>query len=282
MATLLRNLYICLALCGVTWFSPAAAETLSARWVKTEAIIGQPSALQSILAAQNAVVLPHRTPQPMSFARPAPTAQYHIEDRADEGATSGRPDVFGSVALSVSRTPLDARWRRAGASGIGGAAATFASGLTGKDRIAQLEAVNRYVNDRVSFLDDQVQFGRADVWSSASETLRRRKGDCEDYAIAKMKMLKHAGFTDRDLYVVIVRDLVRRNDHAVLVARADGRMYVLDNGTDKLLDSASVADYRPLMTFASRGAWTHGYRRQPVAVQMAQNNVVAGMPTLGN
>ena len=46
------------------------------------------------------------------------------------------------------------------------------------------------------------------------------------------------GFADRDLYLVIVRDLVRRADHAVLVARAEGRMFVLDNGTDNLLDSA--------------------------------------------
>lgn len=284
MANRLRNLSLSAALgiAAMAVASPAAADPLSARWTKSEALIGQPSALQAILAAQSGQALPNRTPQPMSFSRPASTAQYRIERRSDEGATSGRPDVFGSVALLVSRTPLDARWRRAGTPAIAGAAAAYASGLAGKDQVARLEAVNRYVNDRVRFIDDQVQFGRADVWVSAAETLRRGKGDCEDYAIAKMQMLRRAGFSERDLYVVIVRDLVRRADHAVLVARAEGRMFVLDNGTDKLLDTAAVSDYRPIMTFASKGSWTHGYRREAAAVQMAENKAVAIAPALGN
>ena len=284
MANRLRNLSLSLALgiAAAGFASPASAESVSARWSKSEALIGQPSALQAILASQGGQALPNRTPQPMSLSRPAITAQYLIERRADEGATSGRPDVFGSVALSVSKTPLDDDWRRAGTSGIAGAAALFAGSLAETDEVARLEAVNRYVNDRVRFVDDQVQFGRADVWMSASETLRRGKGDCEDYAIAKMQMLRRAGFADRDLYVVIVRDLVRRADHAVLVARANGRMYVLDNGTDKLLDTASVSDYRPIMTFASKGSWTHGYRREAAPVQMAENNAAAVAPALGN
>jgi hypothetical protein len=37
-------------------------------------------------------------------------------------------------------------------------------------------------------------------------------------------------------------------------------MYVLDNGTDELLDSDQVSDYRPILTFSAYGTWTHGYR----------------------
>ena len=284
MANRLRNLSfsVALAACSAAFAAPANADTLSARWAKSEALIGQPSALQAILAAQNGQAIPARAPQPNSYSRPALTARYLVEQRADEGATTGRPDVFGSVALSVSRTPLDANWRRAGTSGIAGAAAFYATGLSGEDHLTRLEAVNRYVNDRVRFVDDQVQYGRADVWTSASETLRRGKGDCEDYAIAKMQMLRRAGFSERDLYLVVVRDLARRADHAVLVARAGGRMYVLDNGTDKLLDTAAVSDYRPIMTFASKGSWTHGYRRNTDTVQMADNQASAPAPALGN
>ena len=40
---------------------------------------------------------------------------------------------------------------------------------------------------------------------------------------------------------MIVKDLVRRADHAVLVVRAGGHMYVLDNGTDRLLDATTSA-----------------------------------------
>jgi hypothetical protein len=53
---------------------------------------------------------------------------------------------------------------------------------------------------------------------------------------------------------------VRRADHAVLVARRDGQLYVLDNGTDEVLRSEEISDYRPVLTFASYGEWTHGYR----------------------
>ena len=82
-------------------------------------------------------------------------------------------------------------------------------------------------------------------------------------------MLRAAGVADRDLYLVIARDLVRRADHALLVVRADGRMVVLDNGSDLIVDAAEASDYRPIMTFSTRGAWTHGYRIAPPVMMAA-------------
>ena len=160
------------------------------------------------------------------------------------------PDVFNSVAMPVG-PPLDARWSRVGSASVGGAAAAFASDLRTSDKRARIEAVNAYVNARVAFVDDIREFGEADRWSAASETLGRGRGDCEDYALAKMAMLRRAGFADRDLYFVVLKDLVRRADHAVLVVRSEGRFLVLDNGTDRLMDSAEVRDYRPVMTFSA-------------------------------
>lgn len=236
---------------------------------KSEAILGAPSALEAILAQQHAAPRLRAVLQPASYSIPRPiNAVLRTGNAIDEGVRSGRPDVFGSVALSVGHTPLDARWRAVEHGRVTGSAARFAETFRNAAPLKQLEAVNWYVNRRVRFEDDQARFGRADVWSSANDTLRSGRGDCEDYAIAKMQMLRNAGFSDRDLYLVIVRDLVRRADHAVLVARAAGRMVVLDNGTDELLDSASVSDYRPVLTFAAYGEWTHGYRlvRAPVTV----------------
>ena len=173
----------------------------------------------------------------------------------------------------MARTPLDSKWRAVENSAVGASAARFAGALRDKDPFKRLEAVNWYINRRIHFVADSRQFGRADVWSAAADTLRRGSGDCEDYAIAKLQMLRRAGFAERDLYLVIVKDLVRRSDHAVLVARADGRMYVLDNGTDEVLDSESVSDYRPVLSFSAAGEWTHGYRVQPpVQVAVADSN----------
>jgi predicted transglutaminase-like cysteine proteinase len=185
------------------------------------------------------------------------------------GVANGRPDVFGTVALRVGRTPLDARWHKVEYSPVRGTAARFAETLRGKDKVERLEAVNWYVNKRVRFVDDSVQYGRADVWAAASDTLARGRGDCEDFAIAKLQMLRRAGISDRDLYLVIVKDLVRRADHAILVVRAAGHMYVLDNGSDRLLDSESISDYRPVLTFAATGSWTHGYRVKSAPMNIA-------------
>jgi len=234
-------------------------------WSKSDAILGARSALQAILSKQQA---PGRAAMaPASYAVPKMTsASLH----SDEGGLSGRPDVFGTVALKIGHTPLDARWRAAERRKLTGAPARFASTLRSVQASDQLERVNRFVNHRVHYVDDQRRFGRADVWSAADDTLRTGRGDCEDYAIAKLQLLRAAGFAQHDLYLVIVRDLVRRADHAVLVARAAGHMYVLDNGTDEVLESARVTDYRPVLTFASYGEWTHGYRVEvPTSVALA-------------
>ena len=94
---------------------------------------------------------------------------------------------------------------------------------------------------------------------AANETLARGRGDCEDYALAKLAMLRRAGFADRDLYLVLVKDLVRRTDHAVLVVRSEGQYLVLDNDTDLVLDSVAVRDYRPILSFAAEQRFAHGY-----------------------
>jgi predicted transglutaminase-like cysteine proteinase len=245
----------------------------SLTWSKSEAILGQSSALEAILAQQGAgSARTARAAQPSAYSVPLTYAVARKAFSRDDAST-GRPDVFGSVALHVDRTPLDSRWRRVQASGVAGTTARYAESLRDRDTIDRLEAVNRYVNQRVRFTDDRVQFGRADIWSTAKETLRRGRGDCEDYAIAKMQMLRRAGVSSRDLYLVILRDLARRADHAVLVARAGGHMYLLDNGTDKIIETSEVSDYRPMLTFASYGEWTHGYR-----MTSASSTVMASAP----
>jgi predicted transglutaminase-like cysteine proteinase len=253
--------------------SPASAQSRpapSVGWSKSEAILGAPSALQAVLAQQNASAPAARPLRPAEFSVPrAVPAILPTGSGFDDGMLSGRPDVFGSVALRVAHTPLDSRWQSVERAAVSGSAERYARSIKSLSPLERLEAVNRYVNRRVHYVEDVRQFGRADVWTSANSTLRHGQGDCEDYAIAKLQMLRRAGISDRDLYLVIVRDLVRRADHAVLVARADGRMLVLDDGTDEILDTARVSDYRPVLTFASYGEWTHGYRVHSTSVEVA-------------
>ncbi|HET9397384.1 MAG TPA: transglutaminase-like cysteine peptidase, partial [Sphingomicrobium sp.] len=241
---------------------------------KTDAILGgSPSALAAITSSQGG------RPLYRSYVTPAaPSANFHpaVANYSRQPVSTDRPDVFNSVALSIGRSPLDARWNQVSGAGVGGNAGAVAASLRGQDILAKLEAVNGYVNARVRFVDDRVQFGVADRWMAPTETLSRGRGDCEDFALAKRAMLRAAGVPDKDLYLVVLKDLSRRADHAVLVVRAAGRFLVLDNGTDRIVDSADVADYKPMLTFAANGrSYTHGYRRDLPPVTYAANRVTA-------
>ena len=121
-----------------------------------------------------------------------------------------------------------------------------------------------------------IEKAASDVFEVPSDTLTRGRGDCEDFALAKRAMLRAAGVPDKDLYLVVLKDLSRRADHAVLVVRAAGRFLVLDNGTHRIVDSADVADYKPMLTFAAAGrSYTHGYRRDVPPISYAANRVAA-------
>jgi predicted transglutaminase-like cysteine proteinase len=265
--------------------APGQAQSFAAGLTKSDAIIGAPSQLAAMMAAQSsgASVMPA-----MAYRAPiaAPTPTLFNAPLASLSASPTRPDIFNSVAVAIARTPLDARWDRVGMARVRGAAATFADGLKGSDERRRLEAVNAYVNARVAFTSDSRQFGVADRWSNANDTLARGRGDCEDYALAKRAMLRRAGFADQDLYFVVLKDVLRREDHAVLVVRSGGRFLVLDNGTNRLTDSAEMRDYRPVMTFTAGQRFTHGYRRSatfPVVLASyqlpARRPLVGGMPS---
>src|SRR5229473_2876769 len=73
------------------------------------------------------------------------------------------------------------------------------------------------------------QWGVADHWSPPFETLQTHRGDCEDYAIVKYVALLQAGLSHDDVKIVILRNLLPKEDHAVVAARVDGQWLILDN-----------------------------------------------------
>ncbi|WP_265571631.1 transglutaminase-like cysteine peptidase [Sphingomicrobium nitratireducens] len=250
---------------------------------KTQAILGGGSALAALLQQQGVKVtdasgaLPRPAASP-TFGTKAPTSRYFQPAPASRAAHPGRPDVFGSVAIEVERTPFDARWRSVAHSPVSGRAAQYARTMRNVSDAEAIDRINRYVNARVTFVEDRDQYRTADRWAAASQTLARGRGDCEDYAIAKMQMLRSAGFASKDLYLVVLKDLVRRQDHAVLVVRAGGKFWVLDNGTDRVMDAADVQDYRPILTYSAGRSWTHGYQRYDDAVPPL--TLASAMPAL--
>jgi predicted transglutaminase-like cysteine proteinase len=118
---------------------------------------------------------------------------------------------------------------------------------------SQVEAVNRAVNQAIRYVSDYEQHGVADLWSSPLETLASGAGDCEDYAIAKFAMLQAAGIPEKDLKLLLVRDLAVRQDHAVLTVRIDGRWLVLDNRRMALIETGDLPEFMPLFAINHDG-----------------------------
>jgi predicted transglutaminase-like cysteine proteinase len=177
---------------------------------------------------------------------------------------ASRPGEFlASARLPLGRTSFDAQWNKVSRSAL--PARAVASIGAGKPGMAMLSAVNAWANARIRYREDRDLYGRADYWATASATLRRGAGDCEDIAVFKMQALAALGVPRADMYLTIARDLVRNADHAVLVVKADGRHWLLDNTTDTPLDASTSHDYRPIMSFSTSGKWLHGYARDEAA-----------------
>jgi predicted transglutaminase-like cysteine proteinase len=175
-----------------------------------------------------------------------------------------------TVAFAVSRTPLYDRWKTVASAPVPDRpeVAELLHQLRGQSRAKQLDTVNRWMNARLQFASDWEVYGEADHWAPLSESLPRGRGDCEDYAIGKMQLLRAAGVPAKDMYLLIARDLVRRADHALLIVRTDNQFVVLDSSNDLLLTDQEVSDYQPVMSFSGDQSWLHGMQKAPLAPTM--------------
>jgi predicted transglutaminase-like cysteine proteinase len=95
---------------------------------------------------------------------------------------------------------------------------------------AQLERINRQVNRTIEPLSDIDHWGVLDQWDYPADG----KGDCEDYALLKRKILLEQGFPRQALLVTVVRDQ-RGEGHAVLDVKTNHGEFILDNQRDEIL-----------------------------------------------
>jgi predicted transglutaminase-like cysteine proteinase len=114
-----------------------------------------------------------------------------------------------------------------------------------------LRKVTRAVNLRVRSTEDRSASGNDDVWTLPSSG----RGDCEDYALQKMKDLIDAGFPANRLALSVVIGPHDEN-HVVLIARMDDGDYVLDN-LDNGVKPWRATPYTFLATqdFLKRSTW---------------------------
>ena len=119
----------------------------------------------------------------------------------------------------------------------------------------RVDQANCWINAHIAYASDLEVYGVADYWAGLGEALARGRGDCEDFAIAKMQLLAAAGAPTRDMYLTLVRDLRRQEDHAVLVVRVGEDAYVLDSDENTLLRPDEIRRFRPVVAFSEDGRW---------------------------
>lgn len=95
-------------------------------------------------------------------------------------------------------------------------------------RKLELDSINRQVNKAIEPASDMEVYGETERW-----TIPTTKGDCEDYALLKRKILIGRGWPVSALLMTVVRD-EKGEGHAVLTARTAQGDYVLDNKTDDI------------------------------------------------
>ena len=137
---------------------------------------------------------------------------------------------------------------------------------------ARLGEINRAINLAVRPVSDLVQYGQLDVWTSPLATLARG-GDCEDYAIAKFVALRRAGIAPDDLRIVIMRDTVRGEDHAIAAVRLDGHWLTLDNRRMAMVEDSALRNYRPTFVIDQDGV--KRYVDTPLPADASRRNQAA-------
>ncbi len=98
------------------------------------------------------------------------------------------------------------------------------------ENLAELDRVNRRVNQAIEPVTDRDQYGIEEFWTIPTNG----RGDCEEYVLLKRRMLINRGWSPASLLITVVID-ENGDGHAVLTARTSTGDYILDNKNNTVL-----------------------------------------------
>jgi predicted transglutaminase-like cysteine proteinase len=108
----------------------------------------------------------------------------------------------------------------------GGPLASLDVNLT-PQAMKEIERVDKWVNTHIKPVSDMEHWGVIDQWDYPVDG----KGDCEDYALFKRKILMDEGFPRQALLMTVVKD-EHNEGHAILAIKTNAGDFVLDNLND--------------------------------------------------
>ena len=95
--------------------------------------------------------------------------------------------------------------------------------------LKDIERIDRQVNAAITPETDMDHWGVVDRWDYPIDG----RGDCEDYALLKRKILIHQGYPRQALLITVVKDL-EGEGHAILTVKTSQGEFVLDNLNDRV------------------------------------------------
>ncbi|GAA4031602.1 hypothetical protein GCM10022281_08950 [Sphingomonas rosea] len=169
-----------------------------------------------------------------------------------------RPNLFGTVAIPGPQGRWADKWRKVMGDLAGDRAlAALVAPARSMGRLEQLRYLQAQVDHRVGWRSDATQYGARSYWASSSETLASGRGDDDDRAILKFQALRELGYPRNDYYLMMGRDRVR-GDYVMLVAKAEGRWWLLEEQGDQPVLAERRSGFEPAASFGAGRAWIHG------------------------
>ncbi len=229
--------------------------------------------LNQLLADTPRIRLPSTPAHPGTVTPPPPARP-----------TLPNASVFNATAIPVATTGLDPKWTGVLARMDAEKDGYFRSNpdldpgarhwLTeletarGKPEMFQLNRVNSIIN-QWSWESDATNYGVTDYWASPLEFFARR-GDCEDFVMAKWASLVLLGFPEERLRMVVVSDRDQGVAHAVLAVDMPDGTYILDNQAALVLKDTAIRSlnhdgqrYVARAALAREGRWIYPAPQTP-------------------
>lgn len=115
----------------------------------------------------------------------------------------------------------------------------------------KIGSVNAWVNKAIAPVADSDHWQAIDHWDYPTDG----KGDCEDYALLKRRMLIEEGFPREALLLTVVKD-ANGDGHSVLTVRTNRGDFVLDNLSDRMKPwSATPYRFVKRQSQTNQNAW---------------------------
>lgn len=95
-----------------------------------------------------------------------------------------------------------------------------------------------------------------DIWRTPWATWQRRAGDCEDFAVLRMELLRLAGVPRKA--IAVFTGWNRGQGHAVTAVSTSAGTWVLDNLRSQAYLSSQPRSFRPSLGINATGVWYIG------------------------